>query len=167
VAAPTAGLHFTPALVEALEGRGVGRTAVTLHVGPGTFRPVRTERPSEHAMHAERFEVSGDTSRAIARARERGGRVVAVGTTSVRALESAAGEDGVVRPMHGRTSLFITPPYRFKAVDALLTNFHLPRSTLLMMVCAFGGYEAVMQAYREAVRRRYRFYSYGDCMLIL
>jgi len=166
VAAPTAGLHFTPALLERIEGRGVRRAQVTLHVGPGTFLPVRASRLEDHRMHAERFEVPAATAAAFAEARARGGRVVAVGTTVVRALESAAA-DGHLRAGAGRTDLFIAPGFEFRAVDALVTNFHLPRSTLLALVCAFAGTRRVLDAYRAAVAARYRFYSYGDAMAVL
>lgn len=164
-AAPTAGLHFTPGLLERLEARGVRRTAVTLHVGPGTFLPIRGDSLEGHRMHAERFEVSPEAAAAIAAARGRGGRVVAVGTTSVRTLESAW-RDGGVQPGPGRTELFVRPGHAFRAVDALVTNFHLPRSTLLVLVCAFGGTARVLDAYRAAVAARYRFFSYGDAMLL-
>jgi S-adenosylmethionine:tRNA ribosyltransferase-isomerase len=165
-AAPTAGLHFTEPLLARLEARGVRRTEVTLHVGPGTFLPVRGDSVEEHRMHAERYEVSEAAAEAVAACRARGGRVVAVGTTSVRTLESSF--DGArVAPGAGRTALFVRPGHAFRAVDALVTNFHLPRSTLLMLVCAFGGTERVLAAYREAVRLRYRFFSYGDAMLLL
>lgn len=167
VAAPTAGLHFSNGLLNRLRRRNVATAAVTLHVGPGTFRPVKTERVEDHHMESERFRIGPDTAETIAETRRGGGRVVAVGSTCVRALETAALDDGSLRPMEGRTELFITPPFRFRIVDALLTNFHLPRSTLLMMVCAFGGTERVLAAYRLAVEKQYRFYSYGDCMLIL
>ena len=165
-AAPTAGLHFTAPLLAALEARGVQRTAVTLHVGPGTFLPVRGEALEEHRMHAERYAVPDEAAAAIAQARARGGRVVAVGTTTVRTLESAwsAGE---VRSGEGRTEIFIRPGHAFRAVDALDTNFHLPRSTLLILVCAFGGTERVLSAYREAVTEGYRFFSYGDAMVVI
>jgi S-adenosylmethionine:tRNA ribosyltransferase-isomerase len=164
-AAPTAGLHFTPALLSRIDARGVARAHVTLHVGPGTFLPVRVEDLREHRMHEERFEVPPETARAFAECRARGGRVVAVGTTVVRALESArAGE--ALRAGPGRTALFITPGHRFRAVDALVTNFHLPRSTLLVLVCAFAGRDRVLAAYREAIRERYRFFSYGDAMFL-
>jgi S-adenosylmethionine:tRNA ribosyltransferase-isomerase len=166
VAAPTAGLHLTPELTAALRARGVATAAVTLHVGPGTFLPVRAARLEEHRMHSERYEVPEATARAVAEARARGGRVVAVGTTSVRTLESAW-TGGGLRPGPGRTEIFIRPGHAFGAVDALVTNFHLPRSTLLALVCAFGGAERVLAAYREAVRERYRFFSYGDAMIIL
>ena len=164
-AAPTAGLHFTPALLSRIEERGVARAHVTLHVGPGTFMPVRVEDLGEHRMHEERFEISAETAAAFAACRARGGRVVAVGTTVVRTLESAC-EGGTLRAGPGRTALFITPGHRFRAVDALVTNFHLPRSTLLVLVCAFAGRERVLEAYREAVRERYRFFSYGDAMFL-
>lgn len=165
VAAPTAGLHFDAAMLERLTGAGVQLCYVTLHVGAGTFQPVRADNVSEHRMHSEWFSVPRDSVEAIAACRARGKKVLAVGTTSLRALESAAA-GGELRACSGETSLFITPGYRFYVVDRLLTNFHLPRSTLLMLVCAFGGYEALMQAYRHAVQQRYRFFSYGDAMLI-
>jgi S-adenosylmethionine:tRNA ribosyltransferase-isomerase len=167
-AAPTAGLHFTPALLDRLAAAGVDRTTVTLHVGPGTFLPVRAERLDDHRMHGERYEVPRAATDAVARARARGGRVVAVGTTSARTLESAwaGGVEGGLVPGDGRTELFIRPGHPFRAVDLLLTNFHLPRSTLLVLACAFGGRDRVLAAYREAVLRRYRFFSYGDAMLL-
>jgi len=161
VAAPTAGLHFDAALLAAVRERGVDVTEVTLHVGLGTFRPVTEERVERHRMHAERFELSARAADAIAKA----GRTVAVGTTCVRALETVAHNGG--KPQCGETNLFIVPGFEFRAVDALLTNFHLPRSTLLMLVAAFGGLDLVREAYAHAVRERYRFYSYGDCMLII
>ncbi|HET7754224.1 MAG TPA: tRNA preQ1(34) S-adenosylmethionine ribosyltransferase-isomerase QueA [Anaeromyxobacteraceae bacterium] len=164
-AAPTAGLHFTPELLARIEARGVARAHVTLHVGPGTFLPVRVEELGEHRMHEERFEISAETARAFSDCRRRGGRVVAVGTTVVRALESAC-DGAALRAGPGRTALFITPGHRFRAVDALVTNFHLPRSTLLVLVCAFAGRERVLAAYGEAVRERYRFFSYGDAMFL-
>jgi S-adenosylmethionine:tRNA ribosyltransferase-isomerase len=164
VAAPTAGLHFTPEILDRLAARGVETARVTLHVGIGTFKPVTADLVHEHVMDEERYEVPEATAAAIAEARRRGGRVVAVGTTTVRTLESAADEDGTVHPGAGRTGLFIVPGYRFRVVDALLTNFHLPRSTLLMMVSAFAGRERVLAAYEEAVAEGYRFYSYGDAM---
>ncbi len=164
VAAPTAGLHFDAALLDALAARGIERTALTLHVGAGTFQPVRVDDLRRHRMHGEWFEVSGETVAAIERARARGGRVIAAGTTTARALESAAA--GPLRACSGMTDLFIYPGYRWRVIDALLTNFHLPRSTLLMLVCAFGGYREVLDAYRRAIDREYRFYSYGDAMLI-
>lgn len=167
VAAPTAGLHFTPELFERLAARGVERASVTLHVGEGTFRPVAAEDTERHVMHAERYELSHACVQAVERCRARGGRVVAVGTTSVRVLESCAGEDGALRPGAGETRLFLEPGSRFSVVDALLTNFHLPRSTLLMLVCAFAGRERTLELYAEAIAREYRFYSYGDAMLLL
>jgi len=168
VAAPTAGLHFDADLLEAIRARGVGTARVTLHVGAGTFQPVRVENLAEHRMHAEWVEVSLATVEAIRATRARGGRVVAIGTTAVRALESAAAASpsGELAPYTGDTRLFITPGVRFRVVDALFTNFHLPRSTLLMLVSAFGGYEAVMGAYRHAVDAGYRFFSYGDAMFL-
>jgi S-adenosylmethionine:tRNA ribosyltransferase-isomerase len=162
VAAPTAGLHFTPQLIEALRLAGVGLVQVTLHVGPGTFLPVRAQKTEEHRMHSERYEVSIATAEAIARARANGGRVVAVGTTALRTLEASQG-----RPGRGATDLFITPGYTFRAVDGLFTNFHLPRSTLVMLVAAFAGLDRIKSAYREAAARRYRFFSYGDAMLLI
>ncbi len=165
VAAPTAGLHFDAALLDALRKRGVGTARITLHVGAGTFQPVRVERIEAHRMHPEWLRVSQSVCEAVTRARARGGRVVAVGTTVVRALETAAA-GGPLAPFEGETRLFITPGYRFRVVDALLTNFHLPESTLLMLVCAFGGHEVVMRAYRHAVAAGYRFYSYGDAMFL-
>jgi S-adenosylmethionine:tRNA ribosyltransferase-isomerase len=169
VAAPTAGLHFDAAMLARLEALGVVICYVTLHVGAGTFQPVRAEDVGEHRMHSERYWMPGATARAIERARADGGRVFAVGTTSLRALESAAaaaGESGALREMSGETSLFITPGFRFRVVDRLLTNFHLPRSTLMMLVCAFGGHANLVRAYAHAVAERYRFFSYGDAMLI-
>lgn len=166
VAAPTAGLHFTPALLEKLCSHGVGIAHLTLHVGPGTFEPVRTERIESHLMESEGYVIPDATAEAIAECRRQGKRVVVVGTTCMRALESAANEEGIVRPGTGITSLFIYPGYRFKVADCLLTNFHLPRSTLLMLVSAFAGVELCRQAYREAIAQHYRFYSYGDAMLI-
>src|SRR5690606_37205610 len=167
VAAPTAGLHFTPELLDALEARGVRLVRLVLHVGAGLFRPVDVEDPAEPRMHAERYAVSAEAAAALDEVRRTGGRIWAVGTTVARTLETVAGEDGTVRPGAGWTDLFIRPPYRFRAVDRLLTNFHLPRSTLLMLVAAFGGYENVMRAYRIAVEEGYRFYSYGDAMLVV
>lgn len=167
VAAPTAGLHFTPEVLGRLAARGVERTAVTLHVGPGTFLPLREEvLPEEPLLHEERFAVPEEAARAIEGARARGGRVVAVGTTVARTLEATALPDGTVRAGEGRTRLFLRPGSRFAVVDALLTNFHLPRSSLLLLVCAFAGREPVLAAYREAVQAGYRFYSYGDAMLV-
>jgi len=165
VAAPTAGLHFDENLLEELQQQGIETARVTLHVGAGTFQPVRVDNLADHVMHAEWLRVSQEVCDKIAQTRERGGRVIAVGTTSVRSLESAAA-DGVLKPYEGDTRLFITPGYEFKVVDALLTNFHLPESTLLMLVCAFAGYDDVMAAYRHAVEQRYRFFSYGDAMFL-
>ena len=167
VAAPTAGLHFTPEVLGRLEAMGVTRALVTLHVGIGTFRPVTAETVEEHRMDFERWEIPVESSERIASARAGGGRVVAVGTTSVRTLESAAAREEGFGAGRGRTELFIYPPYEFRMVDILLTNFHLPKSTLLMMISAFAGRERVLAAYEEAIREGYRFYSYGDCMLIL
>ena len=165
VAAPTAGLHFTPALLTALERRGIRQASLTLHVGPGTFRPVKAENPEEHVMDAERFEIPAATAEAVAATRRNGRRVVAVGTTVVRSLETAATSDGLVAGGAGRTGLYIRPGYGFRVVDRLITNFHLPRSTLLMLVCAFAGRNRVLDAYRQAVGSGFRFYSYGDAML--
>ncbi|HOU31858.1 MAG TPA: tRNA preQ1(34) S-adenosylmethionine ribosyltransferase-isomerase QueA [Synergistaceae bacterium] len=165
-AAPTAGLHFTEGLLERLEERGVEISFVTLHVGLGTFRPVESDDVRRHVMHEERCFLPEGTADAVARARARGGRVVAVGTTVVRTLETFASDDGTLRPGTADTGLFITPGFRFRAVDALVTNFHLPRSTLLMLVSAFAGYDRVMGAYRKAVEDRYRFFSFGDAMFI-
>lgn len=167
VAAPTAGLHLTDSLLDRIEGAGVDVARVTLHVGPGTFRPVESERIDAHRMHREMWEVSSEAEEAVARTRSRGGRVWAVGTTVVRTLESAADRAGRVQAGKGETRLFISPGYRFQVVDALITNFHLPRSTLLMLVSALAGYETTMAAYREAIEEGYRFYSYGDAMAIL
>ena len=164
VAAPTAGLHLTQALLDRLQARRVAIAFVTLHVGAGTFAPVRSDRVAEHVMHAERFRVSEDTARAVNSTRAAGGRVLAVGTTTLRAIESAA-RDGVVYACDSETRLFIVPGHRFQVVDRLVTNFHLPRSTLLMLVSAFAGLEPVRFAYRHAIEREYRFYSYGDAML--
>jgi S-adenosylmethionine:tRNA ribosyltransferase-isomerase len=166
VAAPTAGLHFTPSLLAALEAKGVQRVTVTLHVGIGTFLPVRVDRVTDHRMHAERGEITQATADAINQARSAGGRVVAVGTTSLRLLESAARPDGAVQPFLGETALFILPGYLFKAVDRLVTNFHLPRSTLLMLVSAFSGRERMLAAYAHAVAAGYRFHSYGDACFL-
>ncbi|HUF88403.1 MAG TPA: tRNA preQ1(34) S-adenosylmethionine ribosyltransferase-isomerase QueA [Gemmatimonadota bacterium] len=168
VAAPTAGLHFTAGLLERLAAGGVGRAAVTLHVGPGTFRPVTAERAEDHAMEAEWYRIGPTAARALAETRAGGGRVVAVGTTVVRALESAArGWAGEPAPARGWTDLFVRPGHEFRAVDALVTNFHLPRSTLLLLVAAFAGRERILEAYHHAVAGGYRFYSYGDAMLIV
>ncbi len=165
VAAPTAGLHFDRAVMDALADKGAARTFVTLHVGSGTFQPVRVENLAEHVMHKEYYSVSTATVEAVRRTRRQGGRVIAVGTTAVRALESAS-RSGELTAGFGDTDLFITPGYRFRSVDALLTNFHLPESTLLMLIAAFAGYEPVMYAYRHAVAEKYRFFSYGDAMFL-
>jgi S-adenosylmethionine:tRNA ribosyltransferase-isomerase len=167
VAAPTAGLHFTDGLLDRIQSRGVAIAELDLEVGPGTFKPVETERITEHPMHAERFRIPPDTVTAIAAVRARGGALWAVGTTVVRALESVARPDGTVPPGEGETTLMITPGHRFRAVDRLITNFHLPRSTLLMLVSGFAGHDQTMAAYAHAVAARYRFYSYGDAMCIL
>ncbi|MFT4100986.1 MAG: tRNA preQ1(34) S-adenosylmethionine ribosyltransferase-isomerase QueA [Burkholderiaceae bacterium] len=166
VAAPTAGLHFDDALFDALRQRGIERAELTLHVGAGTFQPVRVDDLSQHRMHVEHFSIPEPTVEAIARTRARGGRVVAVGTTTLRALESAASQDGQLRAGAGQTQLFITPGHRFRVVDRLVTNFHLPRSTLLMLVSAFAGIETIRAAYAHAIAERYRFFSYGDAMLL-
>jgi len=166
VAAPTAGLHFTPALEAALRDRGVGLHRVTLHVGAGTFLPVKVDDTLEHKMHAEWGTISRATADALNAAHAAGGRVVAVGTTSLRLLESAASEDGIIHPFADDTAIFITPGYRFRAVDLLLTNFHLPRSTLFMLVSAFAGLDTMKQAYAHAIAAGYRFYSYGDASLL-
>jgi S-adenosylmethionine:tRNA ribosyltransferase-isomerase len=168
IAAPTAGLHFTPAALDALAARGVARLPLTLHVGYGTFQPVRVEDVDAHRMESERYEVSPDTASRLSAARREGRRIIAVGTTSTRTLESLQiAADGTVQPGEGETTLFIRPGHRFQLVSGLITNFHLPRSSLLMLVCAFGGTEAVLEAYRQAVANRYRFYSYGDAMVIV
>jgi S-adenosylmethionine:tRNA ribosyltransferase-isomerase len=167
VAAPTAGLHFTPELLAGLAAHGVARAEVVLHVGAGTFKPVEADDPAEHVMHEEWYSVSEEAAALINERRAAGGRVWAVGTTSVRTLESAADERGVIRAGEGDTRIFIRPPYRFRAVDRIITNFHLPRSTLIMLVAAFAGYDLAMRAYEAAVAERYRFYSYGDAMLII
>ena len=165
VAAPTAGLHFDRALLDQLENAGIQSTTLTLHVGAGTFQPVRVENIEDHHMHAEWLEVPQATCAAIADTRERGGRVIAVGTTAVRSLETAA-QGGVLKPYSGDSRIFIYPPYQFKVVDAMVTNFHLPESTLLMLVSAFAGHEKTLAAYRHAVEKKYRFFSYGDAMFI-
>jgi S-adenosylmethionine:tRNA ribosyltransferase-isomerase len=167
VAAPTAGLHFTPELFAKLDTKGVTREAVTLHVGLGTFLPVTAQDTSEHRMHAERAVLDAATADHLNAVHRAGGRITAVGTTSLRTLESAAGEDGVIHPFEGDTDIFITPGYRFRAADVLLTNFHLPRSTLFMLVSAFMGLEVMRCAYAEAISRGYRFYSYGDACLLM
>lgn len=166
IAAPTAGLHFTPQLFKALEARGVSKHFVTLHVGAGTFLPVKADDTSDHKMHSEWGEVSVETAAALNAVRGRGGRVVAVGTTSLRLIESAALTDGTIQPWSGETAIFITPGYVFKAVDGLMTNFHLPRSTLFMLVSAFAGLKTMRAAYGHAIRDGYRFYSYGDACLL-
>jgi S-adenosylmethionine:tRNA ribosyltransferase-isomerase len=166
VAAPTAGLHFTPEVLSAIDARDVSRAEVVLHVGAGTFKPVEVDDPVHHVMHEERFTVPEETASAWSKARAEGGRVWAVGTTTVRTLESAY-SDGAVRAGAGETRIFIRPPEQLKAVDAMITNFHLPRSTLIMLVASFAGYELTMRAYREAIEQRYRFYSYGDAMAIV
>ena len=166
MAAPTAGLHFTDGLLKTLATARIARTSLTLHVGPGTFLPVRSENTDDHVMHAEWGEITKDSANRINAARASGGRIVAVGTTSVRLLESAADGAGIVHPFSGDTSLFITPGYSFRSIDAMVTNFHLPRSTLFMLVCAFSGTDTMKRAYREAVERHYRFYSYGDACLL-
>ncbi|MCH7924757.1 MAG: tRNA preQ1(34) S-adenosylmethionine ribosyltransferase-isomerase QueA [Planctomycetes bacterium] len=169
VAAPTAGLHLTESLLDAIRAKGVAIASLTLHVGLGTFKPIATDSIEKHPMHSERFELSAETAEAVNSCKGRGGRVIAVGTTSVRVLETVArdtGEDARVEPKTGSTDLFVYPPYRFRVVDALLTNFHLPGSTLLALVMAFAGVDLVKQAYRHAVEREYRFYSYGDAMFV-
>jgi S-adenosylmethionine:tRNA ribosyltransferase-isomerase len=166
VAAPTAALHFTPRLIEALEKRGIGRETLTLHVGAGTFLPVKAERIEDHKMHAEWGRIDSETAERLNAVRSSGGRLIAVGTTSLRLLESAAEESGSIRPFEGDTAIFITPGYRFKAIDGLVTNFHLPKSTLFMLVSALMGLEVMKQAYAHAVEAGYRFYSYGDASLL-
>ncbi len=165
-AAPTAGLHFTPELLEKLQNKGVNIERVLLHVGLGTFRPVKEDDLAGHIMHSEYMRVKPETAERINKIRQNGGRIIAVGTTSVRTLETASDERGVLHPYDGETSIFIHPPYKFKCVDALITNFHLPESTLIMLVSAFAGYENTMNAYRIAVNEKYRFFSFGDAMLI-
>jgi S-adenosylmethionine:tRNA ribosyltransferase-isomerase len=167
VAAPTAGLHFSEDTIRDLRQAGIEQTAVTLHVGLGTFRPVSVDRVEDHVMEAERYVVGEEAAPRIQAVHESSNRVVAVGSTVVRTLETVMAEHGKMVPASGRSGLFIRPPYTPLVVDAMLTNFHLPQSTLLMMVCALAGYDLTMRAYREAVEREYRFYSYGDCMLIL
>jgi S-adenosylmethionine:tRNA ribosyltransferase-isomerase len=166
VATPTAGLHFTDDVTGALRERGIGLHRVTLHVGPGTFLPVKAEDTSRHKMHPEWGSVSAETAEALNATRRAGGRIVAVGSTALRLIESATGEDGTISPFSGDTALFITPGYRFRAVDAMLTNFHLPRSTLFMLVCAFSGLDVMQRAYAHAIASGYRFYSYGDACLL-
>lgn len=167
IAAPTAGLHFTNEMLRLLKERGVRTTTITLHVGIGTFAPVKSEQVEDHKMETEWFEISEESAAIINDARARGGKVIAVGTTTTRALESFADGKGDVTPGSGMTSLFIYPPYRFRVIDALITNFHLPRSTLIMLASAFAGKDLLSKAYREAIHREYRFYSYGDAMLII
>lgn len=167
IAAPTAGLHFTTGLLECLNRQGVERASVTLHVGPGTFQPVSSDTVEAHRMEPERYSVSPETARRITEAQQRQSLIVAVGSTVVRTLETVAAEHGAVAPAEGRSRLFIYPPYSFRVVQAMLTNFHLPASTLLMMVSAFAGQDLIRRAYETAIRERYRFYSYGDCMLIV
>lgn len=166
VAAPTAGLHFTPELFEALDRKGVERHFVTLHVGAGTFLPVKADDTGDHKMHFERGVITAETALALNAVKARGGRVVSVGTTSLRLMESAAGKDGMLHPWEGTTDIFITPGYRFRFVDMLMTNFHLPRSTLMMLVSAFSGLETMREAYAHAIENGYRFYSYGDSSLL-
>ena len=165
-AAPTAGLHLTTELIERIREKGVGFVEVTLHVGLGTFRPVKVDKIEEHLMHSEHFYIDDETAAEINRRRAAGGRIIAVGTTSARVLESVTDEEGIVHSIEGETAIFIYPGYRFKAVDALITNFHLPESTLIMLISALAGKERVMKAYEEAVKERYRFFSFGDAMLI-
>ncbi|MBQ9085222.1 MAG: tRNA preQ1(34) S-adenosylmethionine ribosyltransferase-isomerase QueA, partial [Clostridia bacterium] len=165
-AAPTAGLHFTNELIERIKAKGVGYGEVTLHVGLGTFRPVKVDNIEEHLMHREFFHISDEVAAEINERRARGGRIIAVGTTSARVLESVSTSDGIVHPISGETSIFIYPGYTFKATDALITNFHLPESTLIMLVSALAGKENVMQAYKAAVEEKYRFFSFGDSMFI-
>ena len=167
VAAPTAGLHLTPGLLDELRHQGVSQHRVTLHVGAGTFLPVKADDTDQHRMHAEWGEVSAETAGELNAVKARGGRIVAMGTTSLRLLETAARVDGTIAPFSGDTAIFITPGYRFRAVDVLMTNFHLPRSTLFMLVSAFCGLECMQAAYAHAVREGYRFYSYGDASLLL
>ena len=166
VAAPTAGLHFTPALETALAARGIGIQRLTLHVGAGTFLPVKADDTDDHKMHSEWGTVSEETAKTLNEARAKGGRIVAVGSTSMRLLESAATEDGIIRPFTGETAIFITPGYKFRAVDVMMTNFHLPRSTLFMLVSAFSGLDTMRAAYAHAIAKGYRFYSYGDACLL-
>jgi len=167
IAAPTAGLHFTPSLLQSLKDKGIRNTTITLHIGIGTFIPVKTQNIEDHNMETEWIEISEETTREIEETKTRGGKIIAVGTTTTRALESFSDGNGGVKPGEGMTSLFIYPPYRFRVIDGLITNFHLPKSTLIMLVSAFAGKDLLMKAYQEAVDRKYRFYSYGDAMLIL
>jgi len=166
-AAPTAGFHFTPAIFASLAEKNIETTFLTLHIGPGTFQPVKTDDIRKHEMHSEYFRLEKDTADKLNETRRKGGRIIAVGTTSCRVLETVVHADGFFEPCEGLSNLFIYPGYKYQVVDALLTNFHLPGSTLIMLVSALAGYEAVMEAYQEAVEERYRFYSFGDCMLIL
>jgi len=167
VAAPTAALHFTPGLVQALGRAGIDNVTLTLHVGAGTFLPIKVEDSADHVMHSEWGRIGAETAERLNAARAHGGRIIAVGTTSLRLLESGAGDDGIIRPFEGDTDIFITPGYRFRAIDGLLTNFHLPRSTLFMLVSALMGRERMLAAYAHAIRSGYRFYSYGDASLLL
>ncbi len=167
VAAPTAALHFTPDLLAALDAAGVGRETLTLHVGAGTFLPVKAQDTAEHAMHSEWGQIDEATADRLNAARQAGGRIISVGTTSLRLLESATGEDGIIRPFEGDTAIFITPGYRFRAIDGLMTNFHLPKSTLFMLVSALMGLEKMQDVYAHAIEHGYRFYSYGDSSLLL
>lgn len=167
VAAPTASLHFTPGLIDAIDARGIGRETLTLHVGAGTFLPVKADDTDDHAMHAEFGRINAETADRLNAVRAKGGRLIAVGTTALRLVESAAGEDGIIRPFSGDTDIFITPGYRFRATDGLMTNFHLPKSTLMMLVSALMGRDRMMAAYSHAIASEYRFYSYGDSSLLL
>jgi S-adenosylmethionine:tRNA ribosyltransferase-isomerase len=167
VAAPTAGLHFTDDLLARLDAKGIERVNVLLHVGAGTFRPVSDDDPAQHVMHEEWCEVSAESASRLNAIRARGNKIWVVGTTGVRTLESATDAHGLVQPFQGNTSIFLRPPYQFRGVDHLITNFHLPKSTLIMLVAAFAGFDATMNAYRTAVAEQYRFYSYGDAMAIL
>lgn len=166
VAAPTAGLHFTPQILEAIRARGIETAELTLHVGLGTFQPIRVDRVEDHKLHREHYVIAESAASAINRARRSNRRILAVGTTTVRTLEYAAAQSSEIRPASGEADIFIYPGYEFRVVDALLTNFHLPQSSLLMLVCAFAGKDNVLKAYRHAVESKYRFYSYGDCMLV-
>lgn len=167
VAAPTAGLHFSQGIIERIKNKGIRIEEITLHVGPGTFKPVKCNDVSQHRMEPEYFRITEDAARAVNNVKKRKGRVIAVGTTSAKALESAVDGSGILRPKEGYSDIFIYPPFRFKVIDAMLTNFHLPKSTLLMLVSAFAGRELILRAYNEAVKEGYRFYSYGDAMLII
>jgi S-adenosylmethionine:tRNA ribosyltransferase-isomerase len=167
VAAPTAALHFTPELLGALADAGIATETLTLHVGAGTFLPVKADDTADHVMHSEWGRIDADTAARLNAVRAAGGRVIAVGTTSLRVLESATGEDGIIAPFTGDTAIFITPGYRFRAIDGVMTNFHLPRSTLFMLVSALMGLETMQRAYRHAIEEGYRFYSYGDASLLL